>query len=237
MFLMGDGTRGPRVKLIDFGLAIVMASLEETPILFIQGSEATSPASADLTGPETVIGTPGYQAPEVLAGRAPTTAADVYAFGVLMSRSSLLDKCDAALSAILAGEPAARPASARLAVETVGPGIRRRLEAERRPGREESLWKHGGFNGLAWCAKMHQPPQLVLQLAYVSRPRISLKSLESFDCHAANRLIGLGRVLAEEVLDQEGYIFAAIAQRRDPQHGAGHPIVEITPELLAIDPL
>ena len=59
VMLDGDG----RVRLADFGLAVMLA---------------------DSAG-SGVAGTPAYMAPEQLDGHAPTPAADVYAFGLLMT--------------------------------------------------------------------------------------------------------------------------------------------------------
>ena len=62
-----DGTGATGVKILDFGLARF----------------TTHEAGAESwNGP--LAGTPAYLAPELLEGKAPGTAADIYAFGVLM---------------------------------------------------------------------------------------------------------------------------------------------------------
>jgi predicted Ser/Thr protein kinase len=63
-------TRDGRVKILDFGLA---------------RSQASAAAGASFaTRPGVLVGTPGYIAPEQLAGERGDTRADVYAYGVLM---------------------------------------------------------------------------------------------------------------------------------------------------------
>ena len=56
-------------RVIDFGIA--------------RGQDSTS----TLTGTGTTLGTPGWMPPEVLAGRAATTAADIFAWGCLVVRA------------------------------------------------------------------------------------------------------------------------------------------------------
>jgi len=58
-----------RIKVVDFGIARVI-----TPI-------ADGRSGLTMTG--TVLGTPGYMAPEQLRGQAVTASADVFAFGVM----------------------------------------------------------------------------------------------------------------------------------------------------------
>ena len=67
---------GPRVKLLDFGIALV--SLD---------------AAVNLTAPATTIGTAAYMSPEQAAGRTVTAASDIYALGGV-------------LLAMLTGQPA-----------------------------------------------------------------------------------------------------------------------------------
>jgi len=60
----------PTLKVIDFGLAKVI--------------EGTDPALLQtLTATGTIVGTPGYLAPEVLHGSEVTTQADIYAAGII----------------------------------------------------------------------------------------------------------------------------------------------------------
>ena len=62
------GDAGERVKVIDFGLAR-------------SGAAATA---GDQETSETVSGTPEYMAPEVIRGRAPIAASDLYAVGIVL---------------------------------------------------------------------------------------------------------------------------------------------------------
>ena len=62
-------TRKGRVKVIDFGISLVL-------------SRASTTMVDELT--RGVACTPRYAAPEVLQGRTPTPASDVYSMGVLI---------------------------------------------------------------------------------------------------------------------------------------------------------
>jgi serine/threonine-protein kinase len=64
-------TRDGRLKILDFGLARV-----EVPAGVGQATRMTLPA--------TIVGTPGYMAPEQLSGQTADARADVFAFGVLL---------------------------------------------------------------------------------------------------------------------------------------------------------
>jgi len=66
----------PLARLIDFGVAKLL-----DPAL-PEGTD--SPASTPLTKEGTMIGTPGYMAPEQALGRPATHAADLYALGVVL---------------------------------------------------------------------------------------------------------------------------------------------------------
>ncbi|HTV18679.1 MAG TPA: serine/threonine-protein kinase [Polyangiaceae bacterium] len=66
----------PLARLIDFGVAKLLDP--SAP----EGTE--SPVSTPLTKEGTMIGTPGYMAPEQALGRAATHAADLYSLGVLL---------------------------------------------------------------------------------------------------------------------------------------------------------
>lgn len=69
ILLVGEADRG-QIKVIDFGLAKVL--------------EGTDPSVMEtLTKMGTIVGTPGYLAPEVLFGDPVTPAADIYASGVI----------------------------------------------------------------------------------------------------------------------------------------------------------
>ncbi|HWH08208.1 MAG TPA: serine/threonine-protein kinase, partial [Candidatus Thermoplasmatota archaeon] len=85
-------TAGGRPKVGDFGLARV--------------GETTSLA------PDPARGTPGYAAPEILAGAAPDARADVHALGVLLARCFDVPALDAVAEAARAERPEARWADA-----------------------------------------------------------------------------------------------------------------------------
>jgi predicted Ser/Thr protein kinase len=63
-------TADGRLKILDFGLARL--------------DQPGAPASARVTAPGMLIGTPAYMAPEQISGEAADARADVFAFGVLM---------------------------------------------------------------------------------------------------------------------------------------------------------
>lgn len=105
---------GGRLCLTDFGLARAF-----------EGHEATG----DYTQTGAILGTPGYMAPEQLAGETATPASDVYAFGVLAyemltghraahsddlaaGRTGLPLGWEEMILACVAKNPASRPASA-----------------------------------------------------------------------------------------------------------------------------
>jgi hypothetical protein len=68
---------GPRVKLLDFGLAKSVAPLAT--------GETASPTLAQaLTGQGTILGTLQYMAPEQLEGRDVDARADIFAFGAVL---------------------------------------------------------------------------------------------------------------------------------------------------------
>jgi serine/threonine-protein kinase len=66
----------PLARLIDFGVAKLLDPAQP------EGSD--SPISTPLTKEGTMIGTPGYMAPEQALGRPATHAADLYALGVVL---------------------------------------------------------------------------------------------------------------------------------------------------------
>ena len=81
-----------RLKLLDFGLGkwVAIAEGESTQI--------------DLTKQSAVVGTPGYIAPEVMFGESPSTASDMYAFGVTLCEMLTAKKPNP--SEIVSGKPA-----------------------------------------------------------------------------------------------------------------------------------
>jgi tRNA A-37 threonylcarbamoyl transferase component Bud32 len=64
VILADEGGSGPRAVVTDFGLALPLAEVTESTA--------------------TIVGTPAYMAPEQLEGKPVTSAADIYAFGVLI---------------------------------------------------------------------------------------------------------------------------------------------------------
>ncbi len=104
---------GGGVRLVDFSLA----------------SDSGVPPSVTLTAAGLALGTPYYVAPEVMAGKPATAAADLYALGVLMyemltggppvgrfarvsQKAGLPREVDGLIEALLAEEPGARGVSA-----------------------------------------------------------------------------------------------------------------------------
>ncbi|OZC02214.1 serine/threonine-protein kinase [Rubricoccus marinus] len=69
--LVASGDAGPRVKLLDFGIARLLTDDAEEPLTV-------------LTAPGQLLLTPEYAAPEQVLGGTISTATDVYALGVLL---------------------------------------------------------------------------------------------------------------------------------------------------------
>lgn len=77
LFLARTADGRETVKVLDFGIARKEPS-EPPEIVLRQAGEPSTPESADLTAVGTVMGTPLYVAPEVLAGRSASAQADLY---------------------------------------------------------------------------------------------------------------------------------------------------------------
>jgi len=125
----------PLARIIDFGVAKLCAELS--------GAAAPAPGAA-LTKEGTIIGTPGYMAPEQALGRAATHSADLYSLGVVMWEALVGqprwggDSVRAILSAQLTEQrPSARLARADASVPEALDQLIERLVAvrpEERPG-------------------------------------------------------------------------------------------------------
>lgn len=94
---------------------------ERGPLLTDFGIATDPDATAEITQPGTVVATPSFAAPEVLAGGAPTPASDVYSLGVvideLIRRSDVTPdpRVDQVIAAAVAESPEDRPDAAGLA--------------------------------------------------------------------------------------------------------------------------
>ena len=126
LLLEATGTARPVLRLTDFGIAIALGE----PRLTIHG---------------TVVGTPGYLAPEALAGAAPAPSQDLYAAGVTAwqlltgseppERGTLparptdaVDPIWDLVTHLTQPDPADRPHSAAEALESLAPRIAEPLE-------------------------------------------------------------------------------------------------------------
>jgi eukaryotic-like serine/threonine-protein kinase len=125
-----DGT----AKLIDFGIA-------RPPVA---DSEAAPSARKSLAG---LSLTPGYAAPERLAGEVATTLSDVYSLGILLDKL-LKDDTDADLSAIIAQASATDPADRYPSVDALADDLKAwrdgHMVAARKGGRRYALGKFVG---------------------------------------------------------------------------------------------
>lgn len=79
VFLRPAGSEPPRVKVLDFGLAELLAE-PEGPEIPGHGAEGNAPG---LTATGALPGTPLYVAPEVIRHGEASPASDVYSFGVI----------------------------------------------------------------------------------------------------------------------------------------------------------
>lgn len=158
---------GPAARILDFGLAQFQAPTgRDTPLppaAALPSSPIAAPSVvAPLTHPDFIVGTPGYMAPEVLAGDRASTRSDLFAFGVVLYemltgrhpgstldpkgpdpnrpagpstlRKALPSEIDEPMLALLALDPAARPATATEAVAA----LRRGEERAKRRAEEEA---------------------------------------------------------------------------------------------------
>lgn len=130
LLLETTGTARPMLRLSDFGIAIALGE----PRLTVHG---------------TVVGTPGYLAPEVLAGAAPSPRQDLYAAGVTAwqlltgeeppERGSLptrppnaTDPIWNVVAALTQPDPTTRPNSAAEALTALAPSLAEPLEVPAR---------------------------------------------------------------------------------------------------------
>jgi eukaryotic-like serine/threonine-protein kinase len=134
ILVANDGT----AKLIDFGIA-------RPPVA---DSEAAPSARKSLTG---LSLTPGYAAPERLAGEAATTLSDVYSLGILLDKL-LKDESDADLGAIIAQASANDPADRYPSVGALADDLKAwrggQVVAARKGGRRYALGKFVGRHRL-----------------------------------------------------------------------------------------
>ncbi len=100
------------VYVLDWGVARVVGERDEEAAAFIHHDIQT----LDETKTGSLLGTPGYMAPEQLRGLTPTPAADVYALGAILfeilAGASLHPRGEAAVGSTLA-RPQASPAQRR----------------------------------------------------------------------------------------------------------------------------
>jgi eukaryotic-like serine/threonine-protein kinase len=127
-----DGT----AKLIDFGIA-------RPPVADIEAPPSAKKSLAGLSL------TPGYAAPERVAGEAATTLSDVYSLGILLDR--LIEK-DADLAAIIAQASALDPANRYPSVDALADDVKAwrdgRMVAARKGGRRYAVGKFVGRHKL-----------------------------------------------------------------------------------------
>jgi len=203
VFWVEDGAGRGEARVLDFGLARFFDDSELTPALESQGADGAESRvdGSELTAAGELPGTPGYVAPEVLAGAEATPAADVYALGVLAftalagrpptaaeARGSprpsavcpqLPGELDAPLLSALDPVPERRPPSAGAFVtglETAYERALRRRSRQRERPRRAALIAFGSLVALALTALALEPlrgleERLVDARFYLSSPR------------------------------------------------------------------
>ncbi|MES1211423.1 MAG: serine/threonine-protein kinase, partial [Acidobacteriota bacterium] len=80
VFLCAAGHEPPRVKVLDFGLAELLAGSSD---LTLSGPAGSGEAEAPVTATGGLPGTPLYVAPEVIRDGEAGRASDIYSFGVI----------------------------------------------------------------------------------------------------------------------------------------------------------
>ena len=82
LFVCGASSDSPRVKVLDFGLAELLAAPDETGV-FSGGPSGGEEGLPGLTSTGALPGTPLYAAPEVIRHGEASPASDIYSFGVI----------------------------------------------------------------------------------------------------------------------------------------------------------
>lgn len=82
VFVCGAGSDAPRVKVLDFGLAELLAAPDETGV-FSGGLSGGEEGLPGLTSTGALPGTPLYAAPELIRHGEASPASDIYSFGVI----------------------------------------------------------------------------------------------------------------------------------------------------------
>ena len=144
ILVASDGT----AKLIDFGIARPPVAAH----LPLAGSEAAPSARKSLTG---LSLTPGYAAPERVAGEVATTLSDVYSLGILLDKL-LKDAANADLSAIIAQASANDPADRYASVDALADDLKAwrdgHVVAARKGGKRYALGKFARRNKVGVAA-------------------------------------------------------------------------------------
>ncbi|HTQ79380.1 MAG TPA: serine/threonine-protein kinase, partial [Thermoanaerobaculia bacterium] len=85
VLLLPSAGNEPTAKIVDFGLATLLADSERTPGLAGFDRQAGPPREPEPSpsGHPGFVGTPSFMAPELWAGQPPSVASDLWAFGVL----------------------------------------------------------------------------------------------------------------------------------------------------------
>jgi serine/threonine protein kinase len=105
-------TRDGRVKILDFGLAKLVAShRSSTGMVRKPASDEAAPTALDATEPGLVLGTPAYMSPEQVRGEPADHRSDIFAFGCVLyemlsgARAFRRDTPVQSMNAILSEEP------------------------------------------------------------------------------------------------------------------------------------
>jgi hypothetical protein len=163
------------VKLLDFGLAKIVADGKMSGVGIVGETEATA-TMQPVTAEGTIAGTLQYMAPEQLEGKEADARTDIFAFGAVVyematGKKAFEGKSQASLiAAILAAEPKPIPI---LSLQPLAPPELERVVQTCLAKDPEERWQnaHDIMRELQWVAEAKAQPQEAAQQRHLGRER------------------------------------------------------------------